>query len=45
MQYKIDEEIIELQTNTNEGIMYVSIAFTSPSIQKQEKSEGKKIYL
>ncbi|CAF1161055.1 unnamed protein product [Rotaria sp. Silwood1] len=41
VQYQIDKETIELQTNTEEGMMYISIAFTSFSIQQQDKSENK----
>ncbi|CAF4332680.1 unnamed protein product, partial [Rotaria sp. Silwood2] len=40
IQYQIDNETIELQTNTEEGMMYISIAFTSFSIQQQDKSEN-----
>ncbi|CAF0848186.1 unnamed protein product [Rotaria sordida] len=41
IQCQIDKETIELQTNTEEGIMCISIAFTSFSIQQQDKSENK----
>ncbi|CAF4039152.1 unnamed protein product [Adineta steineri] len=40
IDYQADKETIELQANTEEGIMYISILFTSPSIQ-QEKLEDK----
>ncbi len=40
MVCQIDQEMIELQTNTEEGVMSIAIGFTSPLIQQQDKCES-----
>lgn len=40
IECQMEEELLRVEANTDEGILNVFIAFTSPSMQQSEKSDG-----